>query len=117
MGKAAADTVEVEAQTLRRVEQSPGGLVQREPAGRRLLKQALAHQMPEQAVQDAGIAARRRGKIIDVGDARSDMVGDPQRRRHVHAPGRAEIAQIAEARDLMLWHVMTALKPVMGYGP
>jgi len=38
MGKAAADAIEVQAEPLRWVEQRLCGLVQRKPAGRRLLK-------------------------------------------------------------------------------
>ena len=66
-----ADAMEVEPDALGRVEQAPGRLVQREPAGGRLLEDALADQMCRHAVQHTGVAARRRGKLVDAGGART----------------------------------------------
>jgi hypothetical protein len=76
--KTAADALEVKAVTLRWVEQPLGGFVQREPAGRRLLKHASAHQVPEHPTQGIGVAACRRGKAIDLSGARRDVVSFPR---------------------------------------
>ena len=92
VSKSAADALEVKAQTLRWVEQTPGGFVQRESAGLRFLKEASAHQMSEHTVQNIGIALRRRGKVIDCVHAGGDMVGDSQGRHYMDAPRRAKIA-------------------------
>jgi hypothetical protein len=91
----------VKADTLRGVEQSSGGFVQREPAGRVFLKHAFACQVAEHRMQGIRVAACRGGKTLDVRGARRDVVGDPQRRRYADAPGRAEIAQRFEIRALL----------------
>lgn len=101
VGKTAADAFEVKAQTLRWVEEPPGGFVQRESAGLRFLKDAFAHQMFEHPVQDIGVALRRRRKVIDFVRAGGDMVGDSQGCHYVDAPRRAKIAQRSEIRNVL----------------
>ena len=92
VGKAAADALEVQAEPQRGIEQAPSGVVQRETAGRRLLKHAFAHQVSEHPVQGSGVAAGCGGQAIDFRISGGEEVGDPQGRDHVEAPGSAEIA-------------------------
>jgi hypothetical protein len=93
-GEPATDALQAEER--RRLEQLPAGLVQREPAGRSLLEHALAGQMPEDILESAGVAAGRRGELLDAGDPGGEVVGDPQGRHHADAPGGAQVAQRLE---------------------
>jgi hypothetical protein len=55
-------------------------------------------------VQGVRITASRDGKIVDLVSARGNVVGNPQSRNHVNAPGSAEIAERSQIRVSMLWH-------------
>jgi hypothetical protein len=55
-------------------------------------------------VKDEWITLRRRGKVFDPVLPDGDVLGNPQSRDHVDAPGRAEVAQLLEARGRLLGH-------------
>ena len=80
------------------------GVVQEERTGARLLEYALAHEVREHPVEDIGITAGRGGEVADPVFARGDVVGDPQGRHDVKAPGSAEIAQRFEICDDLMGH-------------
>jgi hypothetical protein len=96
IGHATTDAIQVKAELPRWVEQLLGCFIEREPTGRRLLKDAFAHQIPEHLLQGVGITPCFLGKRLNVSGAGGDVVGNPQGCHHVDAPGRAEIAQRAE---------------------
>ena len=58
---ATAEPVEIQSEACDRIQQRPGRLVQREPAGQRFLEHALADEMPQHPVQGIGIGAGCRG--------------------------------------------------------
>jgi hypothetical protein len=49
--------------------------------------------MAEHVVQRIGVTARHRGKLVDVGGARGDVLADAQRGHDVNAPRSLQIAQ------------------------
>lgn len=112
IGHAAADASEVQAEVQRQIEQSQSCFIEREATGRWLLKDAFAHQMPEHPLQGVGIALCLLGKSCDVSGTGGEVVGDPQGRHHMDAPGCAKIAQRAEIgafpRSLVTCHFFSS---------
>jgi hypothetical protein len=104
MRHATADPAEIQAEAHPRVQQPPGRPVQREAAWTGLFEQALADQVPQHAAQGAGVGARGRGQLGDLGEPGLHVVGDPERRDHVDAPRRAEVAQGPEVRLILSGH-------------
>ena len=93
VGHAAAEAVEIEAETRGRVEQQARRLVQREPAWDGFLENPLADEVFQHPVQGIDVGARCRGQVTDLARPRGDAVGDPQRHHDVDTPRCAEIAQ------------------------
>ena len=102
--EAAPKPVKVKDQAQSWVEEPARSLVQCELARRWLLEDALAHQVSKYALEHGGVAAGLRGEGIDLVSASGDLVGDPQRRHDVDAPGCAEIAQGGKVRDGPVGH-------------
>ena len=71
--------------------QLPGGLVDREPAGRLLDEHALGGEMAEHGVQRVRVAAGRRGQAGDVGVAGGDEVRQAQGGGDHQAPRRGQV--------------------------
>jgi hypothetical protein len=86
IGHATTDAIQVKAELLRWVEQLLGRFIEREPTGRRLLKDTFAHQMPEHLLQGVGITPCFLGKRFNVSGVGGHVVGDPQGCHHVDAP-------------------------------
>jgi len=99
---AAANTIQIEAQADRLLQQRSRGLIKSEPPGRRLLEEPLAHQVPQHPVERVAIGARCGGELTDLRVSCCDVIGDPQCRRHVHAPRCREIAQRPEIHPVMM---------------
>ena len=88
MGHASAETVEVQAQHRALIQQRPRNVVQRELPGRRLLEDALAHQVAHYPVERVAIGTCSRGKLSDLALPGINMTGNSQCRNYVDAPRR-----------------------------
>src|SRR5262245_13855728 len=84
-------------------------MVQSKTSGGRFLEHTLVRKARERAVERIAIAARRRGKRVNLVHAGGDMVRDTQCRHHVNEPGSAEITQRFESCGFLFWHTSDIL--------
>jgi hypothetical protein len=105
LSETAAESLEIEAELHDWVEQLPGSFVQVKLTRRRFLEHTSHHQVSEHPVKDIWVAPCDHSQVIDVMDARSDVVGNAQGRSHVDAPGRAQVAQGPEVNPIWLRHI------------
>ncbi len=89
----AANAIKAENKLKHRIEQATGGFIQHKPARLRLLKNALAHQVLQNPMQDIAVTVRRLAKLLNPFLAVADVLGDPKCRRYVDTPWSTKIAE------------------------
>jgi hypothetical protein len=91
MGHSAAEPIEIQTEARAWREEFSSGIVQHEVASRRFFEDALADKVSEHQAKIARVTRTRRRKCVECVVPGPEPFGDTQRRRDVHAPGRAEV--------------------------
>jgi hypothetical protein len=76
--------------------QFSGGGIVGELVPRTLPENALGDDVSEYRVESVLVAARRHGQVVDLFVPGFDVLGDPQRGRHVQAPRRPQVEEVVQ---------------------